>query len=238
MADRSFYKPCPLLKSCIATDWRGHIQIPMMLRAKKNQDWANLNKYKDENKKIKTDQNRILFFGDSITEAWQQLHPAFFSQQSYINRGISGQTSAQMLLRFRPDVIALQPKMVIILAGTNDIAQNTGAVELETILGNLISFCELSKSNQIQVALCSVLPALDYPWRTGLEPSQKIIKLNHMIETYARENRIDYVDYYSAMVDERQAMKAAYSEDGVHPNGEGYTLMEAIISPLLESIRS
>ena len=176
-----------------------------------------------------------MFFGDSITEGWKTIHPEFFIGKSYINRGINGQTTSQMLLRFRPDVIELKPKIVVILAGGNDIAGNTGPTTPETILGNLISMCELAKANNIEVVLCSILPANDFPWKRGMEPADKIEALNEMILKYAKANDIAYVDYYSAMVDEQKGLKSIYSEDGVHPNKEGYLVMESIVETIISN---
>jgi lysophospholipase L1-like esterase len=198
----------------------------------KAQDWANLNKYKNENTLLAppaSGEKRIVYFGDSITEGWGTVYPDFFIGKTYINRGISGQTTPQMLLRFRTDVIELKPKIVVILAGTNDIAGNTGPATLEMILGNLISMCELAKANDIKVVLCSVLPAYDYPWKSGLEPADKITALNKMIIKYAKANNIAYVDYYSPTVDDRNGLKSIYSQDGVHPNKEGYRVMGPIV---------
>jgi lysophospholipase L1-like esterase len=205
----------------------------------KAQDWANLNKYKNENILLATPfsgEKRIVYFGDSITEGWGTVSPEFFTGKTYINRGISGQTTPQMLLRFRTDVIELKPKIVVILAGTNDIAGNTGPATLEMILGNLISMCELAKANGIKVILCSVLPAYNYPWKSGLEPADKIAALNKMIIKYARANNISYVDYYSNMVDERKGLKSIYSQDGVHPNKEGYRVMGPIVETTISNL--
>jgi lysophospholipase L1-like esterase len=209
-----------------------------MKRKIKAPDWAYLDKYKDENKQIlapSSGEKRIVFFGDSITEGWKIIHPDFFIGKSYINRGINGQTTSQMLLRFRPDVIELKPKIVVILAGGNDIAGNTGPATPETILGNLISMCELAKVNNIEVVLCSILPANDFPWKRGMEPADKIEALNEMILKYAKANDIAYVDYFSAMVDEQKGLKAIYSEDGVHPNKEGYRVMEPIVETIINN---
>ena len=198
----------------------------------KAQDWANLKKYKNENAQLNAPtsaEKRTVFFGDSITEGWKTIHSDFFIGKSYINRGINGQTTSQMLLRFRPDVIELKPQIVAILAGTNDIAGNTGTTSLETILGNLISMCELAKANNIKVVLCSVLPAYDYPWRTNLQPPAKIEALNKMILDYATAKQIPYVDYFSPMANEQKGLKSIYSEDGVHPNKQGYSVMEPIL---------
>lgn len=201
------------------------------------QDWANLQRYKAENEQLliqKVPKNRIVFMGNSITEGWSNFQPTFFDTYTRINRGISGQTTPQMVLRFRQDVLQLQPKIVVILAGTNDIAQNTGPITLDEIAGNIFTMCELAKQNHIQIIICSVLPALDYPWRTGLEPAQKIIELNKKLKKYAFENNIAYVDYFSAMVDDKNGLLAKYTYDGVHPNKEGYEVMENLINKQLK----
>jgi lysophospholipase L1-like esterase len=195
-------------------------------------DWANLNRYKEENAKIGLpieNENRIVFMGNSITEGWAQICPEFFSNNSYINRGISGQTTPQMLIRFRQDVVNLKPKVVVILAGTNDIAGNTGPSTLEMIEDNIASMTEIAKSNKIKVLLCSILPAFDYPWKPGLNPAEKIVKLNTWIKNYCVENNLTYVDYFTSMADERNGLKKEYSEDGVHPNKAGYKVMMPIV---------
>lgn len=197
------------------------------------QDWANLNRFSQENKKLAlpaSDKNRIVFMGNSITEGWSKIDPDFFSGKPYINRGISGQTTPQMLVRFRADVIDLKPSVVIILAGTNDIAGNTGPSTLEMITDNIFSMAELAKANDIKVIISSVLPAFDYPWKPGLNPAEKISVLNEAINNYAKKNEIIYLDYFRSMVDERNGMKKEYSEDGVHPNKAGYKVM----APLAE----
>lgn len=196
------------------------------------QDWPYLKKYEKENANLpvlESGQKRIVFMGDSITEFWSELCPEFFVGKPYINRGISGQTTPQMLIRFRADVIALKPTMVILLAGANDIAGNTGPSTLEMILNNIISMVELAKANQIEMILCSLLPAYDFPWKTGSFPAEKIMTFNTMLKKYADENNILYLDYYSAMVDERKGLKAAYADDGVHPNKAGYEVMGSIV---------
>jgi len=205
--------------------------LSMSLGLTHAQDWANLNRYKDENGKLGLplpEENRIVFMGNSITEGWSKIRPDFFSAKSYINRGISGQTTPQMLLRFRSDVINLKPVLVVILAGTNDIAGNTGPSTLEMILDNIISMSELAQANGIKVILSSVLPAFDYPWKPGLNPAEKIAALNMMIKKYADQNGIIYLDYYTSMVDERKGLKKEYSNDGVHPNEAGYKIMEPL----------
>ena len=158
------------------------------------------------------------------------MSPEFFVKKTYINRGISGQTTPQILLRFKEDAIDLKPKIIVILAGTNDIAENTGPITLEKINENIISMAEMAKRNGIIVILSSVLPAFDYPWKPGLQPAEKIVSLNTMIKNYATKNEIIYLDYYSAMVDKRKGLKDEYTYDGVHPNKAGYQVM----APLAE----
>ncbi len=209
------------------------------------QDWANLNRYKDDNAKLglpSSGENRIVFMGNSITEIWSRICPDFFSGKPYLNRGISGQTTPQMLVRFRADVIDLKPAVVVILAGTNDIAGNTGPSTLEMIEDNIISMAELARVNGIHVVLCSVLPAFDYPWKPGLHPAEKIAALNELIKNYANKNRILYLDYYSSMADKRQGLKAEYTSDGVHPNEAGFKVMarlaeKAIAKALIQKRR-
>lgn len=197
------------------------------------QDWANFGRYEAANKTVKTP-SKVVFMGNSITEGWWNNDSLFFKTNGYIGRGISGQTTSQMLVRFRADVIDLKPKAVVILAGTNDIAQNTGYISLENVMGNIISMVELAKANRIDVILCSVLPAYDFSWRKGLEPAGKIVELNKMIKAYADRNKLTYVDYHSALKDERNGLPEKYSNDGVHPTLEGYKIMEKIISPALK----
>jgi len=145
-----------------------------------------------------------------------------------VNRGISGQTTSQMLVRFRQDVINLGPSAVVILGGTNDIAQNGGVTTLEAIEQNLQSMAELARVNHIRVVLSSVLPVFDYPWRRGLEPADKIVELNRWISAYCSRNNLVYLDYYSPMVDGRRGLRAEYSIDGVHPNSAGFAVMEPL----------
>lgn len=201
------------------------------------QDWANTARFKDENAKLTPPakgENRVVFMGNSITEGWIRTHPDFFAGKPYVNRGISGQTTPQMLVRFRPDVINLKPALVVILAGTNDIAGNTGPSTLEMIMDNLISMTELAKANNIKVVLSSVLPAFDYPWKPGMEPAMKIVKLNEMIKKYADDHGIVYIDYFSSMADERNGLKKELSGDGVHPNDAGYKVMEPLVEAAIK----
>lgn len=190
-------------------------------------DWPNLRRYRSENAQLKPEKNRIVFMGNSITDAWINVSPDFFQKHStYLDRGISGQTTPQMLVRFRQDVIDLHPKVVLILAGINDIAGNTGPSTLDMIENNLASMAQLAKANGIKVILCSVLPAYAIPWRQGIEPVQKIIDLNKWIKEFAGKNNFIYLDYYSALVDERKGLPEKYSKDGVHPTAAGYAVME------------
>ena len=196
------------------------------------QDWANLTRFKEDNAKIgmpRTCDDRVVFMGNSITQGWIEKVPKFFENRPYINRGISGQTTPQMLVRFRQDVINLYPKVVVILAGTNDIAGNTGPSTLEMIEDNIHSMTEIAQSNGIQVVLCSVLPAFEYKWRPGREPAEKIVELNRRIKKYAETHGAVYCDFFSAMADERNGLPESLSGDGVHPNPEGYALMAPIV---------
>ncbi|MEO1010140.1 MAG: SGNH/GDSL hydrolase family protein [Bacteroidota bacterium] len=202
------------------------------------QDWAGLNHFKQENQELDApseNENRVVFMGNSITIGWLKSRPDFFKNKPYVNRGISGQTTPQMLLRFRQDVIGLQPKVVVILAGTNDIAGNTGPATLNMILDNIISMIQLAEANGIKTVLCSTLPAHDYPWKPGMEPAKKIPALNQMIQTYAELNNIIYLDYFSAMVDDRNGLPKEYAEDGVHPTKEGYVIMEPLVENAIQT---
>lgn len=203
------------------------------------QDWANLAKYETENSQLpfkQSGEKRIVLMGDSITEFWSQIQPAFFTNTSYINRGISGQTTPQMLIRFRPDVLQLHPDVVVILAGVNDIAGNTGPASNEQIFGNIISMVELAKANGIKVILCSVLPANNFYWRPNNKAAQTIIQLNQMIQLYAEENNIPYVDYHTAMTDSKNGLPIEFSEDGVHPNLNGYQTMQPLLEKAVQKL--
>jgi lysophospholipase L1-like esterase len=196
-------------------------------------DWPNLQRYREANAKLPApmkNENRVVFLGNSITEGWAPHFATMFPGKPYIGRGIGGQTTPQMVLRFRQDVIALKPKVVAILAGTNDIAGNTGPSTLEMIEDNIASMAELAKSNGIHVVLSSVLPVWDYPWKPGLEPAPKIIALNKWMKEYARTHGAVYLDYHSAMADSRGGMRSELASDGVHPNEAGYRIM----APLAE----
>lgn len=201
------------------------------------QDWPNLNKYAEANTKVEEyEKGRVVFMGNSITEGWSYANPNFFEGKPYINRGISGQTTPQMLIRFRPDVVDLSPEVVVILAGTNDIAGNTGPSTLKMIADNIFSMAEIASANEIEVVICSVLPVYDYPWKPGLEPAGKITELNQMLSDYATANNHYYLDYHSAMRDERNGLPKKYATDEVHPTKEGYQVMEEMVEALLSKI--
>jgi lysophospholipase L1-like esterase len=195
-------------------------------------DFGDLARFKDADAALApaaVGEQRVVFMGDSITQGWKIDQS--FPGKPYINRGISGQTSPQMLVRFRQDVIDLKPAVVIILAGTNDIAGNTGPMTLEETEGNIESMADLATANHIKVVLCSILPAFDYPWQPGLTPAPKIDLINAWMRGYAAAKEYVYVDYHSAMKDERDGLPATLSKDGVHPLPAGY----AIMAPLAEA---
>ncbi len=204
-------------------------------------DWPNLARFRAMNAELPlpaSAENRVVFMGNSITETWARSFDQFFPGKPYIGRGISGQTTPQMLLRFRQDVIALKPKVVVILGGTNDIAGNTGPSTLEMIEDNLASMAELATANGIRVVMASVLPVYDYPWRKGLDPAAKIVALNAWIKDYAAKHDAVYVDFHTPMADERQGMKAELSPDGVHPNAAGYAIMDTLVEQAIaEALR-
>jgi len=195
------------------------------------QDFANFGRYQKQNQEVisKNIAPNSVLMGDSITEGWFATDPEFFTKNNFVGRGIGGQVTSQMLLRFREDVIKLKPKRVIILAGTNDIAENQGPISLDKVFGNIVSMSELAKANNIKVVLCSVLPASDFPWRKGKEPAEKVIALNKMIKDYALKNKITYVDYHSVLKDEKNGLPKETAEDGIHPTKLGYEKMESIL---------
>ncbi len=217
--------PSPAPDSPEATKLRADLDS-----ARKNlADWPNLGRYRDANAQVALpakNEERVVFMGDSITDGWGRHYGTFFPGKPYVNRGISGQTTPQMLIRFRADVIALQPKAVVILAGTNDIAGNTGPMTLEAIEGNFTSMVELARANGIRVVLSSVMPVCDYiKPQTERRPPEKIIALNAWIKEYAAKNGLVYLDYYSAMIDDSKMFKRELTYDGLHPNAAGYDVM-------------
>jgi lysophospholipase L1-like esterase len=200
------------------------------------QDWAGLRHFQAANAALAPatpPTRRVVFMGDSITEGWSNSRASVFTGPERINRGISGQTTPQMLLRFRQDVIALKPRAVVILAGTNDIAGNTGPATLEEIEGNIASMAELARAQGLRVVLCTVLPAKRYPWAPELQPAPRIVALNAWIKAYATQHRLVQVDFHGPLADAEQGLGSEYSGDGVHPNDAGYAVMQRLIEPAL-----
>ncbi len=210
-----------------------------MTQSTEAQDWANLKRFQKENDSIKTlknNQDRIVFMGNSITEGWSHHHPEFFTNKPYINRGIGGQTTPQMLIRFKQDVVDLKPKAVVILAGTNDIAGNTGPSTLKMIVDNISSMAEIAKANDIKVIISSVHPAYDYPWKKGINPDKKIPALNELLKAYATKHDIVYLDYFKTMVDDKNGLIDEYTYDGVHPNKKGYEIMAPLAEAAIKKV--
>mgnify|MGYP002519865890 CR=1 FL=1 len=203
-------------------------------RSSKKQ-WAQYDRYAAHNKALQKAPD-VVFMGNSITDCWADTVPSFFADNNFVGRGISGQVSSQMLVRFQEDVINLHPKVVVICCGTNDIAQNNGPITLEHILHNIKSMCQLARANKIKPVVCSTLPAKGFKWRPDMKPANDIIRLNEMIKAYAQENKIPYVDYHSALKDEENGLPRKYSKDGVHPNAQGYAVMESVIMPVLKKV--
>jgi lysophospholipase L1-like esterase len=203
------------------------------LQARYN-DFAGLNRYRADNATLApSEKGRVVFYGDSITDGWGRRPNTgtFFPGKPYVNRGISGQTTPQMLIRFRQDVVALHPEAVLILAGTNDIAGNTGPSTLAMTEDNFASMTEIAQANHIRVIIASVTPAADYPWKKGMDPAPKIRELNAWLRDFCEQHHAIYLDYWSALADENGGMKPGTSFDGVHPNAQGY----AIMAPLAEA---
>ncbi|WP_441607192.1 GDSL-type esterase/lipase family protein [Dyella sp. 2RAB6] len=201
-------------------------------------DWPQLSRYREDNAHLdapKAGERRVVFYGDSITDNWgRQQDTSFFPGKPYVNRGIAGQTTPQMLLRFRQDVLELKPAAVLILAGTNDIAGNTGVATPSMIEDNLRSMAELARAHHVRVILASILPVSDYPWRRGLEPAGKIRALNAWIKQYAAANGAVYLDYYAAMANQDGGLDAELASDGVHPTPAGYARMAPLAEKAIE----
>ena len=203
-------------------------------------DWANFKKYAEQNKAVPArvkGEKRVVFLGNSIFEGWLRLRPEFFVGKPYYDRGISGQTTPQMLLRFYEDVLALDPEVMELKAGINDIAQNSGPYNPLQTLNNIKAIAQLARANGIKVILCSVLPASDFRWRPGLEPGDKVISLNNAIRDFAKAEGFYYLDLYSSVVDDKKGMKAEYANDGVHPTVEGYKVLEPLVEDAIRKVK-
>ena len=213
-----------LILTCILIFQQAHAQ----------DDWANIGRYAQANSEM-TVRPKAVFMGDSITQCWYDADPSFFNDNNFACRGISGQTTSHMLVRMRKDVVDLHPKYVVILAGTNDIAKNNGFIEVDDIYGNIVSMCEIAKANKIKPVICSVLPVKQYKWRPEVtDCAERIIRLNAMLEDYAKASRCIYVDYHSVMKDDENGLPQKWSYDGVHLNGDGYDVIEKIILDTLK----
>lgn len=208
------------------------------LVAQEDDDWASLERYQEANAKLtpqESAENRVIFYGNSITDSWASLFPEMFPGKHYLGRGISGQTTPQMLVRFPQDVIRLEPDVVVILAGTNDIAGNTGPSTQKMIEDNIVSMVDLALANSISVVLCSVLPVSDYPWKPGLNPGPKIVELNAWMRQLAQNEGLVYVDYHSEMVNDSLGLARELTYDGVHPNHAGYQVMARLVDPAIST---
>ena len=213
-----------LILTCILLFQQAHAQ----------DDWANIGRYAQANSEM-TVRPKAVFMGDSITQCWYDADPSFFNDNNFACRGISGQTTSHMLVRMRKDVVDLHPKYVVILAGTNDIAKNNGFIEVDDIYGNIVSMCEIAKANKVKPVICSVLPVKQYMWRPEVpDCAERIIRLNAMLEDYAKASRCIYVDYHSVMKDDENGLPQKWSYDGVHLNGDGYDVIEKIILDTLK----
>jgi lysophospholipase L1-like esterase len=210
----------------------GAAQVAMM--EAKLADWPQLERYRAANAAlvpVTEGENRVVFYGASMTELWGKNGTSFFPGKPYVNRGIGGQTTAQMVVRFRQDVIDLHPKAVVILGGTNDVAGNTGPMTPEMTEDNWQSMADLAKANGIRVIFASITPSTDFPWRRGLKPAEKIRALNGWLKGYCESHGLTYLDYYSALTNEEGGMKEEFTVDGVHASGKGYSVM----APLAQS---
>ena len=197
-----------------------------------SQDWFGFNRYKADNERIIASGNypEVVFMGNSITDNWAYFHPDFFSSHNFCGRGIGGQTSAQMLVRFTADVIDLQPKAVVIMAGTNDVAHNEYWVSPERVVDNIVAMCNQAQANGIVPIISSIPPCSEFPWRKEIEnPGQTIVDINKSLKAYADANGIIYLDYHSALTDENLGLPKTLSEDGCHPNPDTYFIMENLV---------
>lgn len=201
--------------------------------AQKGKDWAQYGVYKSANESI-TEAPAVAFMGDSITENWLKFRKEFFSSRNFAARGISGQTTYQMLARFQRDVVDLKPKKVVILAGTNDIAENCGPISLDNVVGNIKSMCDIARANKIKPIVCSVIPCDRFVWRKDLKPAPVVKELNEKLKAFCQKEKIQYVDYHSALDNGEGGLSAEISKDGCHPLVAGYEIMEEIILKALK----
>jgi lysophospholipase L1-like esterase len=203
-------------------------------------EWTNFSRYAEQNKITPAPakgERRVVFLGNSIFEGWLNLRPEFFENKPYHDRGISGQTTPQMLLRFYEDVVALNPEVLVLKAGINDIAENTGVYSQKNTLNNLMAIAQLARANKIKVIICSVLPVSEFPWRKELNPGDKVISLNNELKKFAAVNKFYYLDLYSFVVDDNKGMKSEYASDGVHPTVAGYKVMEPLLEEAIGRVR-
>ena len=203
-------------------------------------DWPNLAKYREANENLKNSSSggdRVVLVGDSITEGWTEFNPEFFQENNIINRGVSGQTTPQMLIRFKQDAVHLNPKIIIINGGTNDIWGNTGPSTPDMIIDNLCSMAEIAAKNDINVALSTILPVYKYPERDDIiDPPKTISLINSVLLDYCKENCLNFLDYYTPMVDDKKGLSSDYGTDGVHPNKDGYNVMENVVREAIPGI--
>ena len=233
---KRFLTLCLVLVSCACVSVYAQRGLP-----RHQQDWAKFYRYEKLNAELLASGVRpdVVFMGNSITQNWAKFHPDFFKENNFVGRGIGGQTTSHMLVRFRRDVIELNPRAVVIMAGINDIALNNGKITHENILGNIKSMCELAKLHNIKVILCSVTPAIAFRWRPEVDfvPADEIIRLNKMIKAYAKANGIPYVDYHSQLVDAQNGLKEEYQKDPAHPNAICYTkVLEPTVLPVINKV--
>lgn len=209
----------------------------MTISAQRKDDWAQLGRYTYQNAQLEKAPD-VVFMGNSITDCWTDTVPEFFTDNNYVGRGISGQVSSQMLVRFRQDVIDLKPKAVVILCGTNDIAENDGYMPNEGIMNNIKSMCELAVTHNITPILCSILPCDHFYWlkNSNIYPAGRILQMNEMIKVYAKEKGFEYVDYHSVMTTPKGGLPADYTRDFVHPNRNGYEVMMPLVKRAIDKV--
>ena len=200
-------------------------------------DWAFLTKYAQDNQELISSKAKIdvVFMGNSITEGWNYIEPEFFKNNHYVNRGIGGQTSSQMVLRFYQDVILLNPKVVIILTGINDIAANQGPTSNEMIQHNIKAMVDMAHAHNLKIIICSILPANRFSWRPTINPTQRVLEMNHWIEQFCSDKKIYFCNYVPSLTDANNGLRNDLGEDGVHPNKKGYEIMKSILAPIIKT---